>query len=92
MEQGDKFGLVGMILGLEGVISIISVLFYIPMMSIPALIQMEIAIVYISVLGGGTVGIILSIIGIAKNKSKFGIIGLIFASLAYVIFILFFVR
>jgi hypothetical protein len=42
----------------------------------------------IVIFGGGAVGLILSIIGISKNRSKFGYIGLITSLAGIVIFIL----
>jgi len=90
MEKGDIYGLVGLILGVAAISNVVLYFVYsgiqIPMfeMIMPILLP----IFYATILGGGIVGIILSIIGISKNRSKFGYIGIITSLLGVVIFIL----
>ncbi|MHA1264350.1 MAG: hypothetical protein ACTSRS_03865 [Candidatus Helarchaeota archaeon] len=89
MEKGDIIGLVGMVLGIGAATNIfLYILFYqIPFyQSMWWLFQ---GIFYATILGSGIAGLILSIIGISKNRSKFGIVGLITSAFAIAVFITF---
>jgi hypothetical protein len=92
MEKGDIYGLVGMILGLGAVSDLVTyfVIISLPMYTslLPYLMPILMPMLYAIVIGGGIVGVILSIIGISKNGSKFGVIGLIASVPAIIIFIL----
>ncbi|NVM29269.1 MAG: hypothetical protein HWN65_10560 [Candidatus Helarchaeota archaeon] len=86
MEQGDKLGLVGMILGISAASNIV---LYFVFSNIPlyqAFWGLFMIIFYATIYGGGSVGLILSIIGTSKSGSKFGIIGIITSAIGIGIF------
>ena len=86
MEKGDIYGLIGMVMGIQAAINII--LYYVFGM-IPlyqSFWGILLVTFYATIYGGGIAGIILSIIGISMNGSKFAIIGLISAALAVSLF------
>ncbi len=90
MEQGDKIGLVGMILSLGAVINLVTYFIYANIPLFQSYMGLLLIFTYAYVLGGGSVGLVLSIIGTAKSGSTFGIIGIIGSSLSLVIMFVFF--
>ena len=88
MEKGDIYGLVGMCLGIGAITDVVLYLVYAGIPIFDFIMPVIRIICYVVIFGGGTVGVILSIIGISKNRSKFGSIGLITSLLGIAIFIL----
>jgi len=92
MEKGDIFGIVGMVLGIGAVSDLVMyfVITTVPLYTsmLPYMMPILMPMLYGIVIGGGIVGVILSIIGVAKNGSEFGIIGIITSPLAVIIFII----
>ncbi|HUY00560.1 MAG TPA: hypothetical protein VMV49_13455 [Candidatus Deferrimicrobium sp.] len=88
MEQGDKYGLVGMILGLGAIADAVLYIVYSFIPFYDFIMPIMLTITYIYVFGGGSVGIILSSIGISKNGAKFGKVGLLTSIFGIIIFVL----
>ncbi len=86
MEKGDIYGIIGMALGIGAITDIVLYFIYSNIPLFQSMWWVFMGIFYAMIYGGGPVAVILSIIGISKNKSKFGIIGLITAASAIVIF------
>ncbi|TFG04695.1 MAG: hypothetical protein EU536_04035 [Promethearchaeota archaeon] len=84
MEKGDIYGLIGMVTGIQAA-SDIPLYFLFAMIPLYASYWgLFMVVFYAAIYGGGSVGLILSIIAISKNRSKFGIIGLITAAIGIV--------
>lgn len=86
MEKGDVYGLIGMILGAQAIMDVVLYFIYGAIPIFEMMMPIMIPLFYAMCFGGGGVGVILSIIGISKNRSKFGYIGLLTSLGAVVIF------
>ena len=86
MEKGDVYGLIGMILGIQAISDVALYFVYSAIPMFAAMMPILMPVLYAMVYGGGIAGLILSIIGISMNRSKFGYIGLITSLLGIVIF------
>ena len=82
MEKGDILGLIGMALGISAATNIILYFVFIMIPLFQTYWIMFMIIFYATIYGGGIAALILSILGISKNGSKFGLVGLITSSLA----------
>jgi len=88
MEKGDIYGLVGMATGIGATTGIVTYLIYANISLFASMMPLLMPMFYVLIFASGIVGVIFSIIGVAKNGSKFGIVGIITSILGMVIFIL----
>lgn len=88
MEKGDIYGLVGMVTGFGAIAGVVTYLMFANISLLASIMPLLIPMFYVLIFASGIVGVIFSIIGVAKNGSKFGIVGIITSIVGMVIFIL----
>ena len=87
MEKGEVFGIVGMALGIGAVTNIVMYIIYLNIPYYASIMPMLRAIVLPIAIATSSIGLILSVVGLSKKSSIFGILGLIFSIVAIISFV-----
>jgi hypothetical protein len=88
MNQAEKIGLVGMILGIGAISDVIMFYIYSNIPFLADYVWILVPIYYGVGLVGGIIGLILSIWGLSIKSSTFGIIGILTSAAAVIIVII----